>query len=44
MNAGFFDVLHDAANDDGAGGIGHRVDVELEGVLQEAVDQHWPVV
>ena len=40
MNARLLDVLHDAADDDGAGGIGNRVDVELEGVLEESVDEN----
>ena len=28
MDAGLLDVLHDAADDDGAGRIGERIDVE----------------
>ncbi len=44
VDAGFLDVLHDAADDDGAGGIHHGVDVELEGVFQEPIDQHRAVV
>ena len=40
VNAGLLDVLHDAADDDGAGRVGDRVDVELERVLEELVDQH----
>ena len=39
MDAGFLDVLHDAADHDGAGRIGDCVDVELDGVLEELVDQ-----
>src|SRR5207247_1511117 len=35
VNAGFLDVLHDAADDDGARGVGDRVDVELERILEE---------
>ena len=30
VDAGLLDVLHDAADDDGAGRVGERVDVELE--------------
>ena len=41
MDAGLLDMLHDAADDDGAGRIGHRVDVELERILQEPVDEDW---
>ena len=40
MNARFLDVLHDAADHHRAGGIGHGVDVELEGILEELVDQN----
>ena len=40
MNARLFDVLHDAADDDGAGVVGDGVDVQLERVLQELIDQH----
>ena len=36
---GVLDVLHDAA-DDAPGAVGDRVHVGLEGVLEEAVDQH----
>ena len=39
VDAGLLDVLHDAADDDGAGRVGDRVDVELDGVLEELVDQ-----
>ena len=39
MDAGLLDVLHDAADDDGAGRVGDRIDVELERVLEELVDQ-----
>ena len=44
VDAGLLDVLHDAADDDRARRIGHRIDVELEGVLEKAIDQHRPVV
>ena len=40
MDARLLDVLHDAADDDGARGVGDRVDVELERVLEELVDEH----
>ena len=40
VNARLLDVLHDAADDDGAGRIGDGIDVELEGILEEPVDEH----
>ena len=40
MDAGLFDVLHDAADHDGPGLVGDRIDVELERVFDELVDQH----
>ncbi|MEZ5420840.1 MAG: hypothetical protein R2708_26345 [Vicinamibacterales bacterium] len=43
MNAGLLDVFHDAADDHGAGGVGHAVHVVF-GVLEEAVDEDRPVV
>jgi hypothetical protein len=43
VDAGLLDVLHDAADDDGAGRVGDAVDVELDGVLEELVDQHGPL-
>ena len=39
MDAGLLDVLHDAADDDGARRVGERVHVDLGGVLEELVDQ-----
>ena len=39
MNASLFDVLHDAADVDLVA-VAERVDVDLDGVLQEAVHQH----
>jgi hypothetical protein len=36
-------VLHDAADDDVAVLVDERIDVELEGVLEEAVDQDRPL-
>ena len=44
MDAGFLDVLHDAADDDGARGIRHAVDVEFLGVFEEAIEEDRPVV
>ena len=38
VNAGLLDVLHDAA-DDGLLAVAHAVDVDLDGVLQELVDE-----
>ena len=43
MDAGLLDVLHDAADDDRAGRVGDAVDVELDGVLEELVDEDRPV-
>ena len=40
MHAGLLHVLHDAADQDLAGDVTHRVDVDLDGVLEEAVDEH----
>ena len=39
VDAGLLDVLHDAADDD-ARAVAHRVDVDLDRVLEEPVDQH----
>ena len=39
MDTGILDVLHDPA-DHTAGAVGDGVNVRLEGVLEEAVDQH----
>ena len=39
MDAGFLDVLHDAADDDRAGRIRDRIDVELHRILEEFVDE-----
>ena len=43
MHAGLLDVLHDAADQHLAGVVADRVDVDLDGVGQEAVDQHRPL-
>ena len=40
VHAGLLDVLHDPADDDLAGGVADGVDVDLGGVLEEAVDEH----
>ena len=40
MHAGFLDMLHDAGDEDVAGVIADRVDIDLDGAVQEAVDQH----
>ena len=40
MDAGFLDVLHDAGDEHVAVGIADRIDVDFDGVVQEAVDQH----
>ena len=39
MDAGLFDVLHHAADDDRAGVIGDDVDVELDGLVEELIDE-----
>ena len=44
VNARLLDVLHDAADDHRARRIRHGVDIEFKGVLEEAIDQHRPVV
>ena len=36
---GLLDVLHDAADDDGAVASATRINVELKGVLEELVDE-----
>ena len=40
---GFLDVLHHAADDDVAGRVAQRVDVDLDGVFEEPVDEHRPL-
>src|SRR5262245_5710038 len=37
-------MLHDAADDDGPCRIGYRIDVEFEGVFEEAIDQYRSIV
>ena len=37
MDAGFFNVLHDAGDDD-VFRVAERVDIDLDGVLQEVID------
>ena len=43
MNAGFLDVLHDAAEIH-LGAVAQSVDVDLDRVFEEAVDQDRAVV
>ena len=43
VHARLLDVLHDAADDHLAGAVADGVDVDLGGVLEEAVDQHRPL-
>ena len=42
MHAGLLDVLHHAADDDLAGAVAQRVDVDLDRVFEEAVDERGP--
>ena len=39
MDAGLLDVLHDAG-DDHVFRIAERIDVDLDGILEEVVDEH----
>ena len=39
MHARFLDMLHDAGDEDVAGAVADRVDIDFHGVMQEAVDQ-----
>ncbi len=39
MHAGFFNVLHDSA-DDHVGSVGQRVHIDFRGFLKELIDQH----
>ena len=43
MDAGFFDVLHDAG-DQNIITIAEGVNVDLSGVFKKAIDQHGPVL
>ena len=43
MHAGLLDVLHDAA-DQHVLAVAHRIDVDLDGEVEEAVEQHRAVV
>ncbi len=43
MNAGFFDVLHDSADDD-VFAVGERVDIDFNRVFEKVIDQHRTVV
>src|ERR1051325_1748898 len=42
MDAGFFDVLHDRA-DDGCLAVGNTIDIDLDRVFEKAIDQYGPV-
>ncbi len=42
MHAGFLDVLHDACDQNVAVLVGKRIHVNLGGVFQKTIDQHWP--
>ena len=39
MNARFFDVLHDAG-DQNIFAIAQRIDIDFSGILEESIDQH----
>ncbi len=39
MNAGLFDMLHDAANHH-HGAVANRINIDLDGVLEKFIDQH----
>ena len=39
MNAGLFDVLHDRG-DVASVSVRQRIDVDLDGILEEAIDEH----
>ncbi len=41
MHAGLFDVLHHSTDQHLSGVVADRVDINLGGVLEEPVDQHW---
>ena len=43
VDAGLLDVLHDAG-DDHVLRIAERIDVHLDGVLEEVIDQHRPLL
>ncbi|MCY1399195.1 hypothetical protein D9M71_142460 [compost metagenome] len=43
MHAGLFDVLHDRADHHGFA-VAHRVDVDFDGAVEEAIQQHRAVV
>src|SRR2546427_7847035 len=44
MHASLLDVLHHAADEDGAFAVAHAVHIALDGVGQEVVQQHGRVV
>ena len=39
MNAGFLDVLHDAADQYVAGLVGNEIDIDFDRVVEEAIQQ-----
>ena len=43
MDAGLLDVLHDAADHDVLA-VAYCIDVDLDRVVQEAIQQHWRIV
>ncbi|CAB4794973.1 unannotated protein [freshwater metagenome] len=43
MDAGFFDVLHDATDEYLTSVVANCVDIDLGGILEEAVDEHGPL-
>jgi hypothetical protein len=43
VHPGLLDVLHHPADEHLAGGVPHGVDVDLDRVLEEAVDEHGPL-
>ena len=42
MHARLLDVLHDPAEHEVAGTVTQRIDVDFDGVFQEAVDERRP--
>jgi len=43
VHAGLLDVFHDPADEYLAGVVADCVDVDLDGVVEEAVDEHRPI-
>ena len=42
MDAGFLDVLHDAAQEE-LGAVVESIDIDLDGIVEESVDQQRPI-